>query len=208
MSDGNTTVQALIDNYIKRIAATHPGAEVGVVIGAVTPGNPSGELFCSTGAMTNQSGQSITLGPATPFELGSISKVFTVGIYDALYNNWSGTLGDFLGSQLPMSSDVNSIPIQCLAAYSSGLPQDNGSCDAHPNTGYPRNIAASLANVFHTLSSFSTVYSPGTIYSYSNLGMSLWAMAALRLSSTDTAAFGSQYNNALINYCQAFAVDS
>jgi beta-lactamase class C len=204
-------IQTLVNDYITTKKKTYPNANLGVVIGAVTPETPGGALIFSTEPVVTRAGNSITLGSSTPFELGSVSKVFTAGIYSMLQSepNFDGTLGDRLGSQMTMSSTVSAIPIQCLASYASGFPQDNGHCQLHPSTGYPAGLTASLQALFDFLATYDTMaYSPGTTYSYSNLAMSLVSMAALNLNSTDTAAFGSVYNNALIQYCKTFGVDT
>ena len=67
---------------------------------------------------------------------------------------------------------------------------------------------ATLDALFKFLSGYDTMaYTPGTMFSYSNLAASLLSMAALGLDNTDTDAFGISYNNALIDYCQTFGVD-
>lgn len=122
--------------------------------------------------------------------------------------NFDGTLGQLLGPNMAMSQAVHDIPVQCLAAYSSGLPQDNGHCALHPSTGYPDGLTDSLERLFDFLKDYSTFpYNPGQLYSYSNLAVALLSMAALKLDSTDTENFGKTYNAALIEYCQTFGVD-
>jgi beta-lactamase class C len=211
MSSGELSgIQTIIDDYIQRINNKHPDAAIGVVIGAVTPANPAGAMVFSTPDIVTQGGQSVAPNATMPFELGSVSKVFTAGIYDMLQPtpNFEGTLGERLGSQMTMSDFVKSIPIQCLAAYASGFPQDNGHCKLHPSTGFPPGMASTLDSLFKYLASYDTpAYTPGTTYSYSNLAMSLVAMAALNLDSTDTDAFVSAFNAKLIEYCRTFGVD-
>ena len=204
-------IQTLIDNYITGINKKYPTAQIGVVVGVVTPTTPNGQVLVATNGMTDQSGNSMTLSSATPFEIGSVSKVFTTGIYGMLQStpNFGGTLGERLGSQMTMSSTVAAIPIQCLAGFASGFPQDNGDCPLHPKTGFPAGMTSTLESLFSFLSTYTALpYTPGTTYSYSNLAMSLVSMAALNLNSTDSDAFGTQYNNALIQYCQTFGVDA
>lgn len=204
-------IQTLVNDYITNRKKKYPDAKLGVVIGAVTPETPGGGLIFSTAPVVTRAGNSITLDSSTPFELGSVSKVFTAGIYSMRQSepNFDGTLGDRLGSQMTMSSTVSAIPIQCLASYSSGFPQDNGHCQLHPSTGYPSGMTASLESMFDFLATYDTMaYTPGTTYSYSNLAMSLVSMAALNLDSTDTADFTTSFNNALIQYCRMFGVDT
>lgn len=206
-SDAFSGIQTLVDNYVTSIDQKY-GIQIGVAIGAITPGTPAGQIIYSTGPMVSRGQSSITLGPTTPFEIGSVSKLFTVGIYEQLQQDFSVTLGSMLGSKMTMSDTISAITLQQLAAYASGLPQDNGQCPLHPSTGYPADMTASLANLFKFLNTYDTLpYTPGTTYAYSNLGMSLVAMAALQLDSLDTDAFATSFNNALIKYCQTYGVD-
>ena len=64
--------------------------------------------------MITQGGSSFTLDATTPFEIGSVSKVFTLGIYNMLQSapNMGGTLGEMLGTNMPISSAVSAVPIQ------------------------------------------------------------------------------------------------
>lgn len=208
MSSGSSSnVQQLVDAYVENIDATY-GIQMGVAIAAVTPDVPAGQLIFSNGPMTSRGQSSITLGSTTPFEIGSVSKLFTVGIYQQLRQDFNVTLASMLGANMTMSDKVGAITLQQLAAYASGFPQDNGDCPRHQSTGYPAGMTASLASLFAFLKTYDTLpYTPGSTYAYSNLGMSLVAMAALQLDSLDTAAFASALNNALILYCQAYGVD-
>lgn len=206
-ADAFSGIQDLIDNYVTTTDKKY-GIQVGVAIGAVTPATPAGGIVVSSGPMVNRAGTSITLSQTTPFEIGSVSKLFTVGIYEQLQQNFAVTLGSMLGSKLTMSDTIAAITLQELAAYASGLPQDNGKCKLHPSTGYPAGMTASLANLFEFLKTYDTLpYTPGSTYAYSNLGMSLVSMAALKLDSLNTDDFAVAYNNALIQYCQTFGVD-
>ena len=201
-------IQTLVNNYITDKKKKYPDANLGVAIGAVTPNTPAGQVIYSTGPMVSRGQSSITLGSTTPFEIGSVSKLFTVGIYEQLQQDFSVTLGSMLGSKMTMSDTVSAITLQQLAAYASGLPQDNGQCPLHPSTGYPAQMTASLANLFQFLKTYDTLpYTPGSTYAYSNLGMSLVSMAALQLDSLDTEAFATSFNNALIKYCRTYGVD-
>lgn len=200
-------IQALIENYVTKVNGK--GIQMGVAIGVVTPDYPSGQILCSTRQILNQAFSEMNVTDTTPFEIGSVSKVFTVGIYNqAQSGNFSPTLGSLLGSNMSMSDAVKAITLQELAAYSSGLPQDNGMCPLHPDPAYPPGTTATLQSLFKYLSTYDTLaYQPGGTYSYSNLGFSLAAMAAVKLDSLDDGDFETAYNNALIQYCRLFDVD-
>jgi beta-lactamase class C len=204
-SDAFPGIQGLVDNYVTTIDQKY-GIKIGVAIGAVTPN--AGTILYSTAPMVDRGGSQIALGPTTPFEIGSVSKLFTVGIYEERHGDFAVTLGSMLGSQMTMSDAVAAITLKQLAAYASGFPQDNGHCPLHPNTGYPPHMTGTLDSLFNYLRTYDTLaYAPGSTYAYSNLAMSLVAMAALNLDSLDTEAFATAYNNALIQYCQIYGVD-
>ncbi len=203
-TDALSDIQTLIDNYVYLVNEMNPGVQVGVVVGAITPDNTSGSIVCSGAPLKSQGGGTITLSSATPFEIGSVSKLFTVGIYDMLQTepNLGGTLSEKL--PLKVSGTVGSIPIQCLAAYASGFPQDNGDCPCHVNP-ISGKTTETLDALFKFLVGYDTMaYPTGTMYSYSNLAVSLLSMAALGLDNTDTNAFGNAYNTQLIKYCQTY----
>ena len=207
MSSGPSfsTVQQIIDTYVDKV--NERGILMGVAIGVVTPDALAGDIFYSTGPVINRDMSPIVLGPTTPFEIGSVSKVFTAGIYENLQGDFSATLGNLLGANMTMSSEVALLTLQQLAAYSSGFPQDNGQCTLHPFQ-YPTGTLASLASLFGYLKTYDSFpYKSGQTYAYSNLAMSLVAMAALKLNSLDTDGFAAAYNTALVQYCQTFGVD-
>ena len=54
---------------------------------------PAGTVVVSGSPLLSQGNSTITLSSSTPFELGSVSKLFTVGIYNMLRSNFRGTLG-------------------------------------------------------------------------------------------------------------------
>ncbi len=200
-------IQTLIDNYVANVNTK--GIQMGVAIGVVTPASPNGQILYSTPQILNQAFSEMNVAGTTPFEMGSVSKVFTVGIYNQLQGgNFSPTLGALLGSNMTMSSEVGGITLQELVAYSSGLPQDNGMCPLHRGRAYPPGTSATLQSLFAYLANYDNLaYQPGKIYSYSNLGFNLAAMAALKLDSTDDDAYATAYSNALVQYCQSFGVD-
>jgi len=201
-ADPIQSVQELIDTYCQSSLKDH-GANVGVVAGIVTPDNVArgGQIiFAGRETLTNPYGKRLDLDERTPFEIGSISKVFTSGIYYMLHGNYEGTLGSRLGRNIKLSPAMAAITVKDLAIYRPGLAQDNQG-----GAGYPPGMMATLSNLFRFLASFTPPNSPGSCYSYSNLGWSLLGMAAVGLDGADTQEFVRKYDDKLVKYCGAFA---
>jgi beta-lactamase class C len=200
-ADPIQSIQRLIDDYHRRSLNEH-GANVGVIVGIVTPDNAgrNGRII-SAGreTLTNPFGKRLELNERTPFEIGSISKVFTSGIYYMLHGNYDGTLGSRLGRNIRLSEAIAAITIKDLAIYRPGLAQDNRG------GVYPPGTMASLRSLFRYMANFSPPSPPGSCYAYSNIGWSLLGMAAVGLDSTDTQEFVRTYNAKLVKYCSAFS---
>jgi CubicO group peptidase (beta-lactamase class C family) len=212
-------VQAVVDEYTSQ----HP--QIGMVVGAVTPDVPDGGLVTSTNEILVRSHpyKYITVDGTTPFEIGSVSKVFTTGIFQCRQTSFDGTLAEYFpnpteGRNPFTLGDVGSIPVQDIAWYTSGLPQDNGHCARSNDTPFAGHTG-SLSELFGFLNGYNPAdppppkpapWPPGKSYTYSNLAMSLLGMAALKgeLTSTDDDAFAETYNKALMGYCQQFGVDT
>ena len=178
------------------------GANVGVIVGIVTPDNVArnGQII-SAGreTLTNPFGKRLELNERTPFEIGSISKVFTSGIHYMLHGNYDGTLGSRLGRNIRLSEAMAAITIKDLAIYRPGLAQDNRG------GVYPPGTMTSLPSLFRYMANFTPPSPPGSCYAYSNVGWSLLGMAAVGLDSADTQEFVRTYNAKLVKYCSAFS---
>ena len=112
-ADPVRSVQAAIDAY-HRQSQDRRGAKVGVVAGVVAPDHPEGRFIYAGGeAMTNPFGKRLVLDERTPFEIASISKVFTSGIHYMLHGPYEGTLGDWL-PKLPLSRAVGNLSLKIL----------------------------------------------------------------------------------------------
>jgi len=203
-ADPIQSIQHLIDDYTRRSLNEH-GANVGVIAGIVTPDNVArnGQVI-SAGreTLTNPFGKRLELNEHTPFEIGSISKVFSSGIYYMLHGNYDGTLGSRLGRNIRLSEAMASITIKDLAIYRPGLAQDNRG------GVYPPGTMASLPNLFRYMAGFTPPNPPGSCFAYSNVGWSLFGMAAVGLDSADTQEFVRAYNAKLVKYCSAFSAPS
>jgi CubicO group peptidase (beta-lactamase class C family) len=200
-ADPIQSVQSLIDRYYENSLNTH-GANVGVVAGIVTPDDVARNgkiVFAGQQTLTNPDGKRLELNERTPFEIASISKVFTSGLHYMLHGPYEGTLGGWLGSKLTMSRSVADLSLKNLAVYHPGLAQDN------QGGVYPPGMMSSLTTLFSYLSTLTPPFPQGTCYSYSNLGWSLLGMAAVKLASPNGQEFADSYNAKLAQFCRGFS---
>lgn len=194
-------VQSLIDRYYSE-TLSNQRANVGVVVGIVTPEDVARNgkfLFAGQQTLTNPDGRRLQLNERTPFEIASISKVFTSGVHYMLHGPYQGTLGNWLGGRLTMSRAVANLSLENLAVYHPGLAQDNRG------GVYPPGTMMSLATLFNYLSTFAPPFPQGTCYSYSNLGWSLLGMAAVKLANLNGQDFADAYNAKLAQFCRGFS---
>ena len=201
IADPIRSIQALIDDYRRNSLNSH-GANVGVVAGVVTADNATRNgqlLFAGQDTLTNPNGKRLELNGRTPFEIASISKVFTSGIHYMLHGPYDGTLGSWLGGKLTMSRAVADTSLKNLAVYEPGFPQDNRG------GAYPPGMMMNLRSLFDYMATFTPPFPQGSCYSYSNTGWSLLAMAAVKLANTDTQAFARTYNDKLVQFCRGFS---
>lgn len=200
--DPLAVLQRRIDATCQR-AFNQGGITSAIVMGVVTPDVPTGQLlFAGRDTLVNPLGQKLLLDAQTPFEIGSISKVFTSGIYYMLHGPYEGTLGTSLGGPMTLSEAVANIRLKNLAIYLPGLPQDNRG------GAYPSGVTSSLKSLFDYMANFVPPNRQGTCYAYSNVGWSLLSMAMLRTDSTDTNAFVAQYDQRLKQFCSMFGASS
>src|SRR5262245_33521718 len=196
-ADPIQSVQTLIDDYSRNALTSHR-ANVGVVAGLGTPDNAgrNGQLlYAGRDGLINPNGRRVELDERTPFEIASISKVFTSGIHYMLHGPYDGTLGSWLGSKLTMSRAVADTSLKNLAVYEPGFPQDNRG------GAYPPGTMMSLRSLFDYMASFTPPFPQGSCYSYSNTGWSMLAMAGVKLANTDTQGFTRTYNEKLMQFC-------
>jgi CubicO group peptidase (beta-lactamase class C family) len=192
-------IQGRMDGYCDR-ALTASGANIALVAGVVAPeiNGGTGQIFQAGGAqLTNPFGEPLPLDARTPFEIGSISKIFSSGIYYMLHGPYSGTLGSHMPA-MGMSQGVAALALVNLAIYQPGLAQDN------QGGVYPRWILENLETLFRYLGTYDPPFPPGTCYAYSNLGWSLLAMAALGLDSRQPGTLPALYAQQLAAFCRKF----
>lgn len=193
-------IQARLDDYCSRTMADS-GAAIGLVAGVVAPqvnGGTGRILYAGGGQLTNPFGEPLALNDHTPFEIGSISKVFSSGIYYMLHGPYSGTLGSHMPA-MGMSRGVADLTLVNLAIYQPGLSQDN------QGGVYPRWILQNLETLFRYLSDYDPPFPQGSCYAYSNMGWSLLAMAALGLDSREPGTLPALYGQQLAAFCGKFA---
>jgi CubicO group peptidase (beta-lactamase class C family) len=198
LADPLGDIQARLDGYCGQ-ALSRFGANIAVVAGVVAPEINGGKILYAGGAsLTNPFGENLPLGAHTPFEIGSISKLFSSGIYYMRRGPYAGTLGAHM-PDMGMSSGVAALTLVNLAIYQPGFAQDN------QGGVYPRWVMEDLETLFRFLSDYQPPFPQGTCYAYSNLGWSLLAMAALGLDSRQPGTLPGLYAGALADFCSRFA---
>lgn len=189
--------QALIDDACRR-ARSQSGARLAVVLGVIGPKGEGRLLFAGGDGLTNPLGAPLALDARTPFEIGSISKVFTSALHYRAHGPFQGTLGSWLGESASLSPAVAALTLENLATYRPGLPQDN------QGGAYPPGTMTNFRTLFGYLSGFQPPNPQGTCYAYSNLGWSLLAMAGTGIAGLRAPAFADRYDQQLKAFCAGF----
>ena len=162
-----------IKDHISKYATGHIGVVVGIINAAQPHTSNPFLLFAGEDLLSRDQSQSITLDGTTPFNIGSITKIFTSTLQSIQKSPFSGNFGDFFKyGKIP--SNVADIELQQLAIYESGFPTDN---KGGWWTGHPLQSLEDLISVFNDYTLPQNT--PGTCYSYSNFGWGL-AWAGLR----------------------------
>jgi D-alanyl-D-alanine-carboxypeptidase/D-alanyl-D-alanine-endopeptidase len=159
------------------------GKHAGMVIGIVD--EHVSQVFAA-GKMDNGTDQDVNSD--TLFEIGSITKTFTVLLLEDMVNRGEMKLEDPVENYLPKSVKVPSrgdkkITLLNLAAQDSGLPFDGTNMTRRD----PRNIFADYTadNLYKFLSGYSLTQDPGAEFRYSNAGIALLGNAIERKSGHD-----------------------
>ncbi|OYY28391.1 MAG: hypothetical protein B7Y65_01380 [Azorhizobium sp. 35-67-15] len=197
LSGGTDPFQALIDAECARARAMR-AARLALVLGVVGPDGTGRLLFAGGADLTNPLGAPLALDAKTPFEIGSISKVFTSSVHFKRHGPFEGTLGTWLGGSARLSPAVEGLRLVNLATYRPGLPQDN------QGGAYPPRTMAGFQNLFDFLSAYNPPMEQGACYAYSNLGWALLAMAGTGIAGADADGFAERYDRRLGDYCASF----
>jgi D-alanyl-D-alanine-carboxypeptidase/D-alanyl-D-alanine-endopeptidase len=159
------------------------GKRSGMVIGVV---DEHGSQVFAAGKMDNGTDQDVNSD--TLFEIGSITKTFTVLLLEDMVDRGEMKLDDPVEKYLPESVKVPShggkkITLLNLAAQDSGLPFDGTNMPQKD----PRNIFAdyTVDGLYAFLSHYSLTQDPGTAFRYSNAGIALLGNAIERKSGRD-----------------------
>jgi D-alanyl-D-alanine-carboxypeptidase/D-alanyl-D-alanine-endopeptidase len=169
----NEQIQELVNPYIQ-----NQDNGLGFAIGCASPQFPNNGQIFYAGSIRNQYQEPVPLTPDTYFEIASITKTFTAALYAYLiqfYHNKEATVGEFAGpgKAIQIGSQFSPIPLETLASYTSGLPEDNLTArDIPPYLPIPYSVAGMLGFLKMTpLKPNGT----GEQYTYSNLAFALLA---------------------------------
>jgi D-alanyl-D-alanine-carboxypeptidase/D-alanyl-D-alanine-endopeptidase len=141
---------------------------VGIVAGLI---DPSGSRVVSYGRLDQNS--TVTPGPDTVYEIGSVSKVFTSLLLADMLKTGEVALDDPVAKYLPKSVKMPSrngkeITLVDLATHTSGLPRlPSNLKPANPDNPY---ADYTVQDLYAFLSSYQLTREPGSKYEYSNLG--------------------------------------
>ena len=159
------------------------GKNSGMVIGVV---DEHGSQVFATGKLDNGTDQEVN--GDTLFEIGSVTKTFTVLLLEDMVNRGEMKLEDPVENYLPKSVKVPSrggkkITLLNLAAQDSGLPFDGTNMIEKD----PRNIFADYTadNLYTFLTGYSLTQDPGAEFRYSNAGIALLGNAIERKVGRD-----------------------
>ncbi|MBN9524472.1 beta-lactamase family protein, partial [bacterium] len=147
--------------------------------------------FCYAGQLvpyTNQGEQGCPPAMTTPFEIGSVTKVFTATVYQALLAQEVVSVSDTLSKWITnenLNATIGALTLGDLATYSSGLPQDNSNATDLPSgQNYPYEVSA----MYDFLETFDPDLGKAGCYAYSNLGWALLAQALVNAAGQDNPA--------------------
>jgi D-alanyl-D-alanine-carboxypeptidase/D-alanyl-D-alanine-endopeptidase len=159
------------------------GKNSGMVIGVV---DEHGSQVFAAGKLDNGTDQEVN--GDTLFEIGSVTKTFTVLLLEDMVNRGEMKLDEPVENYLPKSVKVPShggkkITLLNLASQDSGLPHDDENMPGR----LPNNMFAGYTadNLYTFLSGYSLTQDPGEKFRYSNSGIALLGNAIERKSGRD-----------------------
>jgi CubicO group peptidase (beta-lactamase class C family) len=174
------TVQRVIDSFDKQLGEEHLMDTVGSLSAMVFIGNKiawSGAF----GKADNEKG--IDAGVSTVYRIGSISKTFTAYLMMLLVQDGTIGLDEPVAKYLPeirqlkrvAGSDTSNITFRELASHTGGLAIEPGLWDAAAGP-----IGEWENKVLSSIPTTDVIFSPGTKYSYSNIGYGILGLALSR----------------------------
>jgi len=175
-----TTVQRVIDSFSKQLEEEHLRDTVGSFSAIVFIGNKIA-WSRALGKADNEKG--IDAGVSTVYRIGSISKTFTAYLMMLLVQDGTIGLDEPVAKYLPEikqlrwkeGSDTSEITFRELASHTGGLAREPGlwNAAAGPIEEWENKVLSSIPTT-------DVTYSPGTKYSYSNIGYGILGLALAR----------------------------
>ena len=174
------TVQRVIDSFNKQLEEEHLRDTVGSLSAIVFIGN---EIAWSRafGKADNEKG--IDAGVSTVYRIGSISKTFTAYLMMLLVQDGTIGLDESVAKYLPEikqlkwkeGSDTSEITFRELASHTGGLAMEPGlwNAAAGPIREWENKVLSSIPTT-------DVTFSPGTKFSYSNIGYGILGLALSR----------------------------
>jgi D-alanyl-D-alanine-carboxypeptidase/D-alanyl-D-alanine-endopeptidase len=161
----------------------YDGKDCGMVIGLV---DEHGTRIFSAGKLDNGTGQEVN--GDTVFEIGSITKTFTVLLLLDEVKRGEMKLDDPVAKYLPASVNVpgyngKQITVLNLASQDSALPFNAGGLGG--KDWLARYNAFTVEKMYSFLSTYQLTNEPGAKFQYSNLGMSLLGQAITLKAGTN-----------------------
>jgi len=174
------TVQRFIDTFDKQLEEEHLRDTVGSLSAIVFTGN---EIAWSRafGKADNEKG--IDAGVSTIYRIGSISKTFTAYLMMLLVQDGTIGLDESVAKYLPEikrlkwkeGSDTSKITFRELASHTGGLAMEPGlwRAAAGPIGEWENKVLSSIPTT-------DVTFSPGTKFSYSDIGYGILGLALSR----------------------------
>jgi len=174
------TVQQVIDSFDKQLEEEHREDTVGSLSAIVFLGNKIA-WSRAFGKADNEKG--IDADVSTVYRIGSISKTFTAYLMMLLVQDGTISLDEPVAKYLPEikqlkwkeGSDTSEITFRELASHTGGLAMEPGlwNAAAGPIGEWENKVLSSIPTT-------DVTFSPGTKYSYSNIGYGILGLALSR----------------------------
>jgi CubicO group peptidase (beta-lactamase class C family) len=174
------TVQRVIDSFDKQLEQEHLKDTVGSLSAIVFIGN---EIAWARAFGKADDEKGIDASVSTVYRIGSISKTFTAYLMMLLVQDGAIGLDESVAKYLPeikqlkwkVGIDSSEITFRELASHTGGLAMEPGLWDAAagPIDGWENKVLSSIPTT-------DVTFSPGTKFSYSNIGYGILGLALSR----------------------------